>query len=177
MADSNVVVAGWTPLHYAAIFAPPTLISYLMTHGCSLFSTTERNLTPLDIVTAHSILPGKEDVVLLLEESMRSQGWTGGIIEEKRRRLELLSKRKSRRKQLREDISRILDIDPSWWKRGTDLAEDTDEDSDVEDEADDSVFVSTLLTVHTYTSHFLSDTASRLFLNACFLATSTHSNI
>jgi hypothetical protein len=144
IADSNVVVAGWTPLHYAAIFAPPTLISYLMTHGCSLFSTTERNLTPLDIVTAHSILPGKEDVVLLLEESMRSQGWTGGALEEKRRGLELRLKRKGRRKQLREDISRILDIDPSWWKGDTDPAEDTDEDSDAEDEADDSVFVSIL---------------------------------
>jgi hypothetical protein len=54
-----------------------------MTHGCSPFDVTKRNLTPLDIVTAHSLLPGREIVALILEESMRGEGWSGkfGTIE------------------------------------------------------------------------------------------------
>ena len=60
-------------------------MSHLLTHGCSPFTQTRRHLTALDIVTAHSILPGREDVRLLLEEAMREQGWTGGRMEERRK--------------------------------------------------------------------------------------------
>jgi hypothetical protein len=136
-------LAGWTPLHYAAILAPPTLVSYLMTHGCSPFALTERKLTPLDIITAHSMLPGKEDVALLLEESMRGQGWTGGRMEERRRLLEQRSKRKGRKKEIREDVGKALGVTPDWWRRNSDLS-DSEDDSDEDEEVDDNVYVSDL---------------------------------
>jgi len=82
------MIAGWTPLHHAALLSPPTLISYLMTHGCSPFALTKRNLTPLDLVTAHSTVPGREDVAFLLEEAMKSEGWEGSRMNRRRRLVE-----------------------------------------------------------------------------------------
>ncbi|KAG6828707.1 hypothetical protein H0H92_007015 [Tricholoma furcatifolium] len=120
---------GWTPLHHAALLSPPTLVSHLMTHGCSPFAITRRGLTPLDVVTAHSILPGRNDVALLLEESMRGQGWTGGKMDEKRRLSEQRERRKSRRKDVRKNITHILSLHSSWW-------DETDSDSESEDETD-----------------------------------------
>ncbi|KAF9535373.1 DIL domain-containing protein [Crepidotus variabilis] len=138
-ADLSADHAGWTPLHYAALLAPPTLVSYLMTHGCSPFDQTERKLTPLDVVTAHSIVPGREDVALLLEEAMRSQGWTGGHMEEKRRSLELRMKKKGKRKEIREDLGKVLELNPDWWKKDTEFSDD-ESDSEDEEDADDSIF-------------------------------------
>ncbi|KAH9974958.1 hypothetical protein BGW80DRAFT_1457911 [Lactifluus volemus] len=80
--------AGWTALHHAALMSPPTLVSFLLTHGCSPFSQTRLGLTPLDIVTAHSTMPGRQDVSILLGEAMRGEGWTGGRMEEQRRQEE-----------------------------------------------------------------------------------------
>ncbi|KAI0274770.1 DIL domain-containing protein [Gloeopeniophorella convolvens] len=107
--------AGWTALHHAALMSPPTLISYLLTHGCSPFSETHRGLTPLDIVTAHSTVPGRQDVALLLGEAMRGEGWTGGRMEEQRRKLERQMARKRRRERVRDDVGKVLSIAPQWW--------------------------------------------------------------
>ncbi|KAN0100548.1 DIL domain containing protein [Tylopilus felleus] len=112
---SNADNSGWTPLHHAAILAPPSLVSYLMTHGCSPFSVTKRQLTPLDIVTAHTLLPGREDIALLLEESMRGEGWTGGRMEQRRRALDEQLKRRDRQKDLYDSVSKILDMPTQWW--------------------------------------------------------------
>lgn len=112
---SHNFLAGWTPLHHAAVLAPPSLVSYLMTHGGSPFSVTRRQLTPLDIVTAHTLLPGREDIVLLLEESMRSEGWTGGRMEQRRRALDEHLKRRDRQKDLYNSVSKILDLPTLWW--------------------------------------------------------------
>lgn len=120
--------------------APPTLVSYLMTHGCDPFAVTARGLTPLDIVTAHSVLPGKEDVALLLEESMRSQGWKGGRMEERRRLFEQRSKRTRRKKEIREHVGNALGVSPDWWRRDADLSE-SDDDSEEEEEVDENVYV------------------------------------
>ncbi|KAG6912037.1 hypothetical protein DXG01_000285 [Tephrocybe rancida] len=130
-ADLGADKDGWTPLHHAALLSPPTLVSHLMTHGCSPFAVTRRGLTPLDVVTAHSILPGRDDVALLLEESMRGEGWTGGRMEEKRRLSEKREKRKTRRKDIRKDISQILSVNTSWWG-------ETDSDSESDDDAEDA---------------------------------------
>ncbi|KAF8971413.1 DIL domain-containing protein [Flammula alnicola] len=138
-ADMAADKAGWTPLHYSAILSPPTLVSYLMTHGCSPFAVTERKLTPLDIVTAHSILPGKEDVALLLEESMRGQGWTGGRMEERRKLFEQRVKKKGKRKEVREDVGKVLGVSPDWWSKDSEPSE-SDDDSDEEEEVDDNVY-------------------------------------
>ncbi|KAG7099151.1 hypothetical protein E1B28_001022 [Marasmius oreades] len=149
-ADLNADNAGWTPLHHAALLSPPTLVSYLMTHGCSPFATTRRGLTPLDIVTAHSVIPGRADVALLLEEAMRGEGWTGGRMEATRRQLEERVKRKGVRDNIREDVGKQLGIEPSWWKRreedyGYDSLDDEDEDEDgydddTEEEEEDHVY-------------------------------------
>lgn len=131
------IQAGWTPLHYAGILSPPTLVSYLMTHGCSPFALTKLKLTALDIVTAHSTLPGKEDVALLLEEAMRGQGWTGGRMEQKRRLLDQRMKRKGKWKEIREDIGKTLGISSDWWGEDSESSEfDSDDDDDGEDDTD-----------------------------------------
>ncbi|KAG1862195.1 DIL domain-containing protein [Suillus subluteus] len=90
--------AGWTALHHAAILCPPTLVSHLMTHGCSPFAETRR-----------------DDIALLLEEAMRSQGWMGGRMEEKRRALDEQLKRKGRQKSVRENVSKVLGLQNQWW--------------------------------------------------------------
>ncbi|KDR84897.1 hypothetical protein GALMADRAFT_233353 [Galerina marginata CBS 339.88] len=138
-ADMAADQAGWTSLHYAAVLSPPTLVSYLMTHGYSPFSLTERKLTPLDIVTAHSILPGKEDVALLLEEAMRSQGWKGGRMEERRRLSEQRKKKKGKEKEIREDIGKVLGVAPDWWGKDPEVSDDDSEDED-DEEVDEGVY-------------------------------------
>ncbi|KAG9314294.1 hypothetical protein JVU11DRAFT_5083 [Chiua virens] len=135
---SNADNVGWTPLHHAAILAPPSLVSYLMTHGCSPFSVTKRQLTPLDIVTAHTILPGREDIVLLLEESMRSEGWTGGRMEQRRRAMDEHLKHKNRQKDLYDSVSKIVDIPTQWWGEHDTETSSTTSDSDDEDLDEDS---------------------------------------
>ncbi|KAF8898830.1 DIL domain-containing protein [Infundibulicybe gibba] len=132
-ADLTADNAGWTPLHHAALLSPPTLISHLMTHGCSPFAVTRRNLTPLDIVTAHSILPGRSDVALLLEESMRGEGWKHSRMEERRRISEQRMKRKQQRTELRSGVANILSINPQWWGSDSDLSST---DSESEDESE-----------------------------------------
>ncbi len=123
-------------MHHAALVAPPTLVSHLLTHGCSPFIVTRRQLTALDIVTASSTLPGREDVALLLEEAMREQGWTGGRMEESRRSTEKKLHRIGKRKDVQNDIGRILGIDPRWWGEidSTELSDD-EEDESLEDNA------------------------------------------
>ncbi|KAI9060570.1 ankyrin [Trametes sanguinea] len=133
--------AGWTPLHYASLLSPPTLVSYLLTHGSSPLALTRRRLTPLDIVTAHSTLPGREDVALLLEEAMREAGWKGGRMEEQRRSLEKRMRRLGKRRHVQEEIEKTLGINPRWWG---------DDDAffalDSEEEVDDDALSDAVLT-------------------------------
>ncbi|KAF4572997.1 Dilute domain-containing protein [Pleurotus pulmonarius] len=129
--------AGWTPLHHAALLSPPTLISYLMTHGCSPFDRTRRGLMPLDIVTAHSMLPGRDDVALLLEEAMRSEGWTGGKMEQHRRQVERRIRKKQQRQHIQDDVAHVLDLPPKWWGPSGDSSTESDS-SDEEDDINNS---------------------------------------
>ncbi|TFK57015.1 hypothetical protein OE88DRAFT_1619695 [Heliocybe sulcata] len=134
-ADVNAVdKSGWAPLHYAALLAPPTLVSYLSTHGASLFTETRHKLTALDIVTAHSTMPGREDVALLLEEAMRSEGWSGGKMEERRRHVERTAKMQGHQRSIRDNIARVLEIKPRWF--GDDNVLSDSEDSEDEDIGD-----------------------------------------
>jgi len=101
----------------------------------------------LDIVTAHSTMPGRQDVALLLGEAMRGEGWTGGRMEEQRRQLERRAARKRRRERVREDIGKVLSIAPQWW--GDDelqaIASESDED---DSEGEETVLVGD--TLHVY---------------------------
>lgn len=136
--------AGWTPLHHAALLAPPTLVSHLMTHGCSPFSVTHRNLTPLDIVTAHTLLPGREDIAILLEEAMRSEGWSGGRMEQRRRALDEQIKRRDGRKGICQNIANIIEVPPQWWgDDGSELSFD-ESDSEEDDDSNDEIYTPSL---------------------------------
>ncbi|KAG1864289.1 DIL domain-containing protein [Suillus subalutaceus] len=157
--------AGWTALHHAAILCPPTLVSHLMTHGCSPFAETRRRLTPLDIVTAHTVLPGRDDIALLLEEAMRSQGWMGGRMEEKRRALDEQLKRKGRQKSVRENVSKVLGLQNQWWNSHE---EDEGFSSDDEDDEDDQFDEELYLSRPSHTSVRNSQPAITLYLMARF---------
>ena len=112
-----------------------------MTHGCSPFSVTRRNLTALDIVTAHSTLPGREDVALLIEQAMRGEGWTGGRVEARRRRQEERVKRRRRKRDTRENVGQVLGVNPGWWGDYDDS--DSSSNESLSEELDcDSIFVS-----------------------------------
>jgi hypothetical protein len=112
-----------------------------MTHGCSLFSLTSRRLTALDIVTAHTTLPGREDVALLLEEAMRAEGWTGSKMETRRRLVDERIKRRGNERSVQNDIGKILGVNPGWWG---DLDSDaySDSSSEEEDSSYDMIYVS-----------------------------------
>ncbi|KAI0687789.1 DIL domain-containing protein [Cytidiella melzeri] len=125
--------AGWGALHHAALLAPPTLVSHLLTRGSSPFAVTRRNLTALDIVTAHSPLPGREDVRVLLEEAMREKGWTGGRMEERRRLQEKQKQRMQTQRALQDQLTSTLGIEFRWWG-DSDSEIDLNEVSDIEDE-------------------------------------------
>jgi len=131
--------AGWTPLHYAAVLSPPTLISHFLKSGCSPFVRTRRNLTSLDLVTGHSLIPGRETIALLLEEAMRTEGWTGGRMEERRRALEEGATRLKKRKAVREGVNQVLSLDPGWWGESESGVDSDDAD---EGEIDEAVYVS-----------------------------------
>ncbi|KAH9944153.1 uncharacterized protein BXZ73DRAFT_87111 [Epithele typhae] len=124
--------SGWTALHYASLFSPPSLVSYLLTHGSSSLAITRRQLTALDIVTAHTTMPGREDVALLLEEAMREAGWKGGRMEEQRRLLDKRMRRINKKKGIQGDIQKVLGIHSKWWG-----SEDILQSQDTEDESED----------------------------------------
>jgi hypothetical protein len=114
-----------------------------MTHGCSPFAVTRRNLTALDIVTAHTVMPGREDVALLLEEAMRGDGWTGGRMEQKRKVLDERIKQRDKRKSVRDIVAKTLSVDQRWW--GDDDSDSSSVDSEFEEEEEnpETVYVST----------------------------------
>jgi hypothetical protein len=120
--------AGWTAFHYAALFAPPTLVTYLFTHGADILARTRRNLTALDIIRAHTPIPGREDIALLLEEAMREKGWQGTSLDAKRRALADRSKRSEKRLQLCQQIAKILGMPDKWWGKHEFELELEDED-------------------------------------------------
>ncbi|PCH33875.1 hypothetical protein WOLCODRAFT_135367 [Wolfiporia cocos MD-104 SS10] len=126
---------GWTPLHYASLLSPPTLVSHLLTHGATPFALTRRKLTALDIVTAHSTMPGREDVALILGEAMREEGWKGGRVEEQRRLSERRIRRLGKRRSVQSDVEKVLGISPRWWgQTEDDFLFETLEEEDRDDE-------------------------------------------
>jgi hypothetical protein len=84
-------------------------------------------------------MPGRQDVALLLGEAMRSEGWTGGRMEEQRQQEERRKARKHRQERVREDVGKVLSIAPQWWGDGEWQAIAEDED---ESEGEESLLVS-----------------------------------
>lgn len=142
-ADRPATTVGWTALHHAALFSPPTLVSYLLTHGCSPLTQTRRNLTALDIVTGYSRIPGREDVALLLEEAMREEGWQGGGRRERQRKiLQAHELRRGRRRDLMTGVGRVLGLTDRWWGAQDDDEVDTAAAEDDSMDVDDVCFLS-----------------------------------
>ncbi|KAF8647938.1 hypothetical protein AX16_006470 [Volvariella volvacea WC 439] len=135
-ADLSADHDGWTPLHHAALLSPPTLISHLMTHGCSPLAVTRRGLTPLDIVTAHTMLPGREAVALILEEAMITQGWDGGRMKQNRKVTDKRMRRRQKQEELRLKVNKALGIPPQWWGEDGDSSSSDSEVEDMENEDD-----------------------------------------
>lgn len=126
--------AGWTPLHFAALHAPPTLVSYLLTHAASPLSKSHRGLTPLDVITAYEEMPTRADIAFLLEQAMRERGWYGSEIdrrrERKKRRKEMREQKMRRRRQEWGQIGHVLSLPEEWW------GEDHDDTASIESESE-----------------------------------------
>ena len=135
LASDPIFKAGWTALHHAGLLSPPTLVSFLLTHGCSPLTVTRRGLTPLDILTAHSLIPGRDDVALLLEEAMREHGWTGSRMELRRRHEDERVRRHDKYMAVKQDIARVLGLDDQWW--GDESNDDDHSDAEEFDDDDD----------------------------------------
>lgn len=90
-------------------------MSFLLKHSASPLALTRRGLTPLDILTAHSLIPGREAVAFLIEEAMREQGWSGGRMALRRRQEDERARRRGKRKALKQDVGRVLGLEGNWW--------------------------------------------------------------
>lgn len=106
---------------------------------------------PLDIVTAHTLLPGREDVAILLEEAMRSQGWTGSRMEQRRRALDERLKQSSRRKRIRESLAKIIEVPTPWWGDDESDLSSSESDSEADDESNEEIYVSDITGIGVFT--------------------------
>lgn len=70
---------------------------------------------------------------------MRTEGWAGGRMEERRKALEECTARSQKRKAVREGVNQMLCLDPSWWGESE---SDFDSDAVDEDEIDEAIYVS-----------------------------------
>lgn len=132
-------IVGWTPLHHAALRAPATLVVYLMAHGASCLAQTLKSCTPLDLISAFQPIPGRRDVALILQESMREQGWQGGPLEQRRSLRQRLrdSRRAKNAKSASEwsKIGQILGLEESWWGESSSAGLNDVEEEDTSDES------------------------------------------
>ncbi|THH09469.1 hypothetical protein EW145_g1987 [Phellinidium pouzarii] len=149
-ADVNIpdkgawyMTAGWTPLHHAALLSPPTLISHLLTHGCSPLSMTLRYMTALDLVTAYSVIPGREDVAMFLEEAMRGEGWQSSRMTIQRRCFSQKLKHDGKRQAERDAITKILDLNGQWWRNGGQSEPSFEVSEEEDDEGDEDAKIYT----------------------------------
>lgn len=102
-------------------------------HGCSPLTLTNRKLTAHDIVTAYSIVPGREGVASLLEEAMREEGWQSSRMIQQRYDQDAKAKQVEAEKAMRETIDAVLELDGQWWRNATEespFSELSDDDSD-----------------------------------------------
>ena len=89
-------------------------------------------------------MPGRQDIALLLGEAMRSEGWTGGRMEEQRRQLERRTARERKRERVREDVGSVISIPPQWWGDDEWQAISSEEDED-EGDGEEALLVSDVL--------------------------------
>lgn len=73
---------------------------------------------------------------------MRTEGWTGGRMEERRKEIEERTARSKKRNAVKEDINQTLGFNPAWWGE---CESDVDSDDADEGEIDEAVYVSSEL--------------------------------
>lgn len=98
-------------------------------------------MTALDVVTAYSVIPGREDIALFLEEAMKGEGWQGSKLNATRHVVDKKLKDREKRYSERRAISKILQLsgDTHWWRVNSmfePLAEDSEDDCDSEEQDD-----------------------------------------
>lgn len=127
-------------------------------------------MTALDIVTAYSVIPGREDVALFLGEAMRGEGWQDNKLSLKRHTLNEKLKHSERRQADRLAIQRILDLDGQWWGQNDDDSseEPSEEEKDIEDVEFYVCNISSFLLVELMRTHL--DTTIGLFFHARLLS-------
>lgn len=105
-------------------------------------------MTALDIVTAYSVIPGREDVALFLGEAMRGEGWQDNKLSLKRQTMNEKLKHSEQRQAERLAIQRILDLDGQWWGQNDDDSpeEPSENEKDIEDVEYYVCIMSSLLT-------------------------------
>ena len=92
-------------------------------------------MTALDLITAYSVIPGREDVALFLEEAMRGEGWQSSKMATQRRDILEKSKQEDKQRSEREAVNRILDLRSDWWDSPDDSpSESTPAEGEVDDE-------------------------------------------
>jgi len=131
---TNSSLAGWTALHYAAVSAPPSLVAHLISHGSSPLAQSRRKLTPLDVITAYEPIEERASVALLLAESMRNLGWKGvNKRDEARKRADAKHARLVERRQMKQRIGHVLELEERWWGEH-DPADSDDTPSEIDDD-------------------------------------------
>ncbi|ORX40447.1 DIL domain-domain-containing protein [Kockovaella imperatae] len=63
----SLTLAGWTPLHLAAMISTPPLVSFLLTRGASPHELTHRGLTPYDLI---SDIADRQEIAVLLDHAI-----------------------------------------------------------------------------------------------------------
>lgn len=99
-------------------------------------------MTALDLVTAYSVIPGRESVALFLEEAMKGEGWQSSKMALQRRSFEDKQREREAWKSEREAMEKILELNSRWWQVDEYIpSTDTSEEGQGEDLDDQSFYV------------------------------------
>lgn len=135
-------------------------------HSASPLATSQKHLTPLDVITGYQPVPNRQDVALLLAEAMREQGWQGTPLEIRRqaRNRRRLAKTAEKVKRVGEwdRMGRVLGMGESWWAGVYQLDEDEeDEDAPMNGERDEDLAADEIAPEEIYVSLLYSDPATK----------------
>lgn len=97
-------------------------------------------------------------------------------MEERRRLLEQRIKKKGKKKEVCEDVGRVLGVSSDWW--GTDSgSSDDDSDSEEDEEVDEGVYVSELYSYTDPLTQSPLDSSPGLLFDARLLTSTTCANL
>lgn len=101
----------------------------------------------MDVISAYDDIPGREDVAIMLNATMRAHGWKGNEKkEEERRKTDLRNMRMQRQSKIRDKVTKVLALDGPWWGDGN-LSDSSLEASDLEEDDESDGYTSDTLNV------------------------------